>query len=370
MSDTKTYIVTGGAGFVGSNLCAALAKREAGCHLIVIDDLSLGSVANLVEAFARQGLPPFNGEVIARPFWDVPWGELLGGVGGIKGGVGGGVEGDGRVGAVFHEAAITDTTVMDEPLMMRVNAEKSEMLMRACAERRVPLVYASSAATYGTPAQARERRPFPLSAAGSPSNVYGFSKWIMERNHERVARDFAAARRGESGGVPWIVGLRYFNVFGPGESRKGKMASMVYQLAQQMLRGERPRVFVDGSQARDQVHVDDVVGCTLAAAGLGVGTGEKATAPRDPEPGVYNVGSGVTTSFNQIVAALRVGLKISEAERPTEYFEMPASVRAFYQDYTCADVSQTRAGLGWSPAFKPELVIAEYAKRMLEELKA
>ncbi len=354
MAETKTYIVTGGAGFVGSNLCAALAAREPSCELIVVDDFRSGSFANLVEAFARRGLPAFSGEVIARPFWEVAWRGLLGGL-----------DGGARAAAVFHEAAITDTTVADEPEMMLVNAQKSETLMRECAERGVPLVYASSAATYGTPPQARERRPFPLGAAGSPSNVYGFSKWIMEKNHERVARDFAAA----GAGAPWIVGLRYFNVFGPGESRKGKMASMVFQLAQQMLRGERPRVFVDGSQARDQVYVEDVVGCTLAAAGLGVGAGGQSAARRDPKPGVYNVGSGVTTSFNQIVAALRVGLKISEAERPTEYFEMPASVRAFYQDYTCADVSETKAGLGWSPAWRPEEAIAEYAKRMLAEVK-
>lgn len=350
MAESNSYIVTGGAGFVGSNLCAALAARDPGCRLVVIDDFRSGSFANIVEAFSRRGLAPFGGEVIARPFWSVEWRDLLGGV-----------ASGARAAAVFHEAAITDTTVMNEPEMMLVNAEKSEILMRACAERGVPLVYASSAATYGTPVQARERRPFPLSAAGSPSNVYGFSKWIMEKNHERIARDFASA----GSGVPWIVGLRYFNVFGPGESRKGKMASMVYQLAQQMLGGERPRVFVDGSQARDQVYVEDVVGCTMAAAGLGMGPG----ARRDPKPGVYNVGSGVTTSFNQIVAALRLGLKISDTEMPTEYFEMPSSVRAFYQDYTCADVSETKAGLGWSPAWKPEEAIAEYAKRMLAEMK-
>lgn len=354
MAEHKTYIVTGGAGFVGSNLCAALARREPSCRLVVIDDFRSGSFANLVEAFARARLPAFRGEVVARPFWDIAWRDLLGGI----------VD-EPRVSAVFHEAAITDTTVMNEPEMMLVNAEKSEVLVRSCAERGVPLVYASSAATYGTPPQAGERRPFPLDAAGSPSNVYGFSKWMMECGHRRVAQDFLAA----GSGVPWIVGLRYFNVFGPGESRKGKMASMVFQLAQQLLRGERPRVFVDGSQARDQVYVDDVVGCTMAAAGLGVGTGVAGGARSVPKPGVYNVGSGVPTSFNQIVAALRAGLEISDSDRSTEYFEMPASVRAFYQDYTCADLSETASGLGWSPAWKPEEAIAEYAKQMLEELK-
>ena len=333
---TKTFVITGGAGFVGSNLAAALAKRFPGADLVVVDDFRSGSFANLVEAFSRSSLPPFAGRVIAGLFAAVDWEAILR---------------DREVAAVFHEAAITDTTVTNEPEMLRVNAEASETLMRACARAHVPLVYASSAATYGTPAEAGDRRPFPLAAAGSPSNVYGFSKWVMECNHRRVA--------GVSGEPPWIVGLRYFNVFGPGESRKGKMSSMIYQLAQQMLTGKRPRLFADGSQARDQVYIEDVVECTLAAAGLG--------ELKRPAPGVYNVGSGVATSFNDIGAALRRGLGLAEGELPTEFFEMPPSVRAFYQDYTCADLSETQRGLGWRPRWKPFDAVAHYASILKSE---
>jgi len=251
---------------------------------------------------------------------------------------------------VFHLAAITDTTVMDEAEMIRENAGGFRRLLESAAVISDPdqpcrVVYASSAATYGNPPQTRDRVPFPEAAAGKPNNVYGFSKVVMESIH----RDFAAV-----GQTPPVVGLRYFNVYGPGESRKGKMASMVYQLAMQILEGKRPRLFEDGSQARDQVHVDDVVDCTMAAAGLG--------AKRDPMPGVYNLGSGVATSFNQIVEALRSALGLSERERPTEFFQMPASIRAFYQDYTCADMSRARQALGWSPKRRPAEAIADYGR--------
>jgi len=338
MPDRPTYIVTGGAGFVGSGLVAALLARRPRPHVVVIDNFRSGSYANIVEACQRRGVGPFGGEVLAESVPEVAWARLLERV---------------RPGAVFHLAAITDTTVADEALMMRENTGGFDALLVHAAELEVPVVYASSAATYGTPAQTARRVPFPTDAAGSPSNVYGFSKWVMEGQHRR----FAGLRADAGKPAPWIVGLRYFNVFGPGEARKGKMASMVLQLAQQMLSGKRPRLFAGGDQARDQVYVDDVVACTMAAAGLGEG-GE---TPSRPTPGVYNLGSGVATSFNQIVAALRPALGCNEAALPTEYFEMPAAIRAFYQDYTCADMAETAKGLAWRPHWTPLDAIAAYA---------
>jgi ADP-L-glycero-D-manno-heptose 6-epimerase len=134
---------------------------------------------------------------------------------------------------VFHLGAITDTTLSDEAEMVRENVGGFREMMQVCAWRGIPLVYASSAAVYGTPPQARDGAPFPVEAAGKPSNVYGFSKWLMEQEHRRFVED---AANGVDAASPLIVGLRYFNVFGPGEARKGKMASMVYQLAGQLLR--------------------------------------------------------------------------------------------------------------------------------------
>jgi ADP-L-glycero-D-manno-heptose 6-epimerase len=276
MAGTPTYIVTGGAGFIGANLIATLLSRSPRPRIVIADNFRSGSFANITDACRSVG--PFDGEIIPHASPDIDWHWLIA---------------SRSPAAVFHIGAITDTTLADEQAMLRENVTRFDEMMLACADARIPLVYASSAATYGTPPQARDRVPFPVDAAGTPNNVYGFSKWLMECEHRR----FAAGRKE----TPWIVGLRYFNVFGPHEARKGKMASMVYQLATQMLAGKRPRLFADGSQARDQVYIDDVVDCTLAGAGLSEG----GRARKDPTPGVYNLGSGIATSFNQIVAALR-----------------------------------------------------------------
>ena len=330
MQEGPVFIVTGGAGFVGSNLCAALCRRDKTAQLIVVDDFRTGSFANLVEAFDRAGLGNFTHRIEATCYSRVDWPALIA---------------MHRPAAIFHLGAITDTTVMDEAEMLRVNTSGFVPLLHACLNSDTRLVYASSAATYGSPREGIEKRPFPVSAAGKPNNVYGFSKWLMESEHRRIAGD-----------SPLVVGLRYFNVFGPGEARKGKMASMAYQLARQMLEGKRPRVFTPGDQARDQVYVGDVVDCTMAAAGLG----ERAQV----RGGVYNLGSGVVTSFAQIADAMREGLGWSAADRPTEFFDMPASIRAFYQDYTCADMTATRDGLGWTPRHTPTKAMVQYAKML------
>jgi len=336
---TECYVVTGGAGFVGSNLCCALAARAARraeeIDLIVIDDFRSGSFANLVEAFEREGDERFRGEVVAGSVGEIDWESLI----------------DARSPrAVFHLGAITDTTVSDEREMLEVNTETFGPMLEACVEASVPLVYASSAATYGSPPQADARVPFPLGAAGAPNNVYGFSKWLMECEHRRVLGDARDAGKP----FPHVVGLRYFNVFGPGESRKHHMASMVHQLATQILDGGRPRIFTDGEQARDQIPVMDVVACTMAAAGI---DNDHAVVP-----GVYNLGSGRATTYNEIVEAIRSPLGMSEADRPTEYFDMPAHVRTFYQDYTCADMSETERGLGWTPSVDPLAAMGDYAQ--------
>ena len=327
---TSTYIVTGGAGFIGSNLVAELLRREPGAHIMVIDDFRSGSFANIVEACQRKGVAPFTGEVFAEAVADLNLQPAIEGL---------------APNAVFHLAAITDTTVADEKKMIHDNTESFGDMIQACAAARIPLVYASSAATYGSPRH--NHKPFPLLLAGSPNNVYGFSKWLMELEHARIAADVAE----ESGSQPHVVGLRYFNVFGPGEHRKGRMASMVHQLAIQVLRGGSPRLFRDGSQSRDQIYVDDVVDCTIAAA-----------APR-AKPGVYNLGSGRATSFNDIAGAILATLA---ASRTIEYFDMPTHIRQFYQDFTCADLTETSRGLQWTPAHEPLAAMRSYVQYLAE----
>jgi ADP-L-glycero-D-manno-heptose 6-epimerase len=328
--NAPTYIVTGGAGFVGSNLVAELLRRSPLAHVMVIDDFRSGSFANIVEACQRKGVGPFRGEVFAESVADLNLQPAIEGL---------------EPTAVFHLAAITDTTVDDERKMIHDNTESVGDMIQACAAARIPLVYASSAATYGSPVH--NRQPFHTALAGSPNNVYGFSKWLMELEHARIATDFAA----EHARHPHVVGLRYFNVFGPGEHRKGKMASMVYQLAVQILRGQIPRLFRDGTQSRDQIFVDDVVDCTIAAAGANV------------TPGVYNLGSGAPTSFIDIVQVIFATLGTSTR---IELFDMPPRIRRFYQDFTCADMAATAQGLHWKPSHAPLDAMRAYVAFLAE----
>ncbi len=316
------YLITGGAGFIGSNLVRALQQREPGAELLIVDDMRTGTFANL--SIEGEGGWSYRGDFIARPLGEVEIAEVIDGF---------------EPHVVFHEASITDTTVEDEAAMIRDNVEPFEELIAACFSAGVRLVWASSAATYGIAANgaAGDQRPFRLEDAGHPANVYGFSKWVMENLHRR------ASQRDKK--FP-IVGLRYFNVFGPGESNKAHMASMIRKLAVGMIRGERPRIFAGGEQARDHVHVEDVVACTLAAA------------EPDARPGIYNVGTGVATSFNEVVAAINQSLG---TRLEPEYIENPY---AFYQSYTCADLSQTRKGLKWEPGVEMSEAIRRYVQAL------
>ena len=313
-------LITGGAGFIGSNLVRRLQNDYPAAELVVIDDFRAGSFENLTGGAAPGD--GFRGELIARPLHEVELDELIE---------------DFQPEVIFHEASITDTTVTDQGQMLRDNVEPFDLLLDIAVETGVKLVWASSAATYGRSANgaAEARRPFALADAGRPANVYGFSKWAMENLHRRTMARWPQAH---------VVGLRYFNVFGPGEEHKGPMASMIQQLAGQMLDGRRPRIFHDGEQARDQVYVTDVVEATMAAAA------DEAVS------GIYNIGAGRTTSFNQIVAALNEAL---ETDLDPDYFDNPYK---FYQDYTLADLAETATGLNWSPRYEPQEAIVEYAR--------
>lgn len=318
----KKVIVTGGTGFVGSNLVWKLQKSVPGVQIVVIDDFRTGTFANLV--CPACDLNGFGGQVIGRSLRDLDLADFICDFG---------------PDVIFHEASITDTTVSDEAQMIRDNVEPFQVLVDTAVKQGIKLVWASSAATYGIEANGAmiARRSFGLEDAGHPANVYGFSKWVMENIQRRSLTENPSAH---------LVGLRYFNVFGPGEQNKGHMASMIYQLAQQMLKGNRPRIFADGQQARDQVYVSDVVDATIAAAS------DNATS------GIYNVGSGGATTFNQIVAALNEAIGTNYEP---DYFDNPYS---FYQDYTCADLSETKVGIGWQPTCDVYRSIVEYGRML------
>ena len=295
-------IVTGGAGFIGSNLVLALQAQDSAAALTVIDDFSSADFKNL------RG---FKGDVIAMPCEDCDLDYLLGGE---------------EIGLVYHLASITDTTVTDQRTMVERNVEGFRNMLSFAASKGASVVYASSAATYGQVDGVMREDQEP-----APANVYGFSKVILDN----IAAEYAAR------GVR-VAGVRYFNVYGPNEAHKGKMASMVYQLYQQVKRGEQPRVFREGQHKRDFVYVKDAVKGTMLA-------GEQRAS------GVFNIGSGSATSFNEIINY--IGQALGQELQP-EYIDNP--YEAFYQNHTEADLGHSMKDLGYQPDWLPALGVADY----------
>ena len=296
----KKYLVTGGAGFIGSNIAKTLEAQ--GHEVTVLDDFSKnGHFKNLIG---------FKGDVITADLFEYMPTDMY-------------------FDAIFHEAAITDTTVMDQKAMMEQNVEAFKNRLSFAAENEIKkVVYASSAATYGNgPVPNVETQPT------HPENVYGFSKAIMDN----VARQFA-----EDNNDMTIIGLRYFNVYGPGEYYKGKMASMVYQLYNQMKAGKRPRVFKNGEQQRDFVYVKDIVKINLCALNNG------------KETGVYNAATGVPRDYNAIIRCLNKELGTN---LEPEYIDNPYP---FFQLKTQADITKSKEKLGYEPDYSLEAGIADY----------
>jgi ADP-L-glycero-D-manno-heptose 6-epimerase len=283
-------LVTGGAGFIGSNLASQLVS--AGHEVVVADDFSSAHWSNLVG---------FRGEVLTV--------DVAGDVSSLRG--------RNPFEVIFHQASITDTTVLDQRKMMLNNVEGFRNILKLAQEWKSRVIWAGSASVYG-----RGKAPNRESAAPGPLNVYGYSKLAMERLAEQYNEKLSRP----------AIGLRYFNVYGPSEDHKGKFASMIHQLAKQMRAGKRPRVFTAGEQRRDFVYIDDVVRANINAI-------------KSTQGGVFNVGSGKSWTFNEVVAELNRALKTNLAP---EYFDNPYS---FTQDRTEADLTESRRGLGYEPKF-------------------
>ncbi|PYJ36928.1 MAG: ADP-glyceromanno-heptose 6-epimerase [Verrucomicrobia bacterium] len=306
---TPNLIVTGGAGFIGSNLTLALQEKFPEAHLTVIDDFRSGNFKNLAG---------YRGDFVAQNLATVDWQEQFG---------------TEKFDAIFHLASITDTTLHDQFVQVHDNVESFRRLLNFARPTKTRVIYASSASTYGAVTQASVE-----SNGAAPANVYSFSKVIMDNIAMRSAQE----------NPDWlIIGLRYFNVYGPREAHKGVPASMVYHLAQQMKSGQRPRIFKHGEQKRDFVYVKDAVEGSIRAL-------DAQTS------GIYNLGTGQARSFNELIDVLNKCLGTNF--RP-DYIDNP---HAHYQNFTQADLTNARSALGYEPRFPLEEGVRDYMQWLYE----
>ncbi len=315
----KTILITGGAGFIGSNLAFWFQENFPDAKVVVFDLFRTGETfanGNLKSFGHYKNLKGFRGEIISG---DITKKEDLARLE------------DFSFDYIFHEAAISDTTVYDQKIMIDTNLNAFKDLLKMAQRMGAAMIYASSGATYGN-------APAPQTVGREdPANIYGFSKLAMDH----LAYDWM--KRSD---LP-IVGLRYFNVYGPREFFKNRTASMVLQFGHQILAGKNPRLF-EGSDKilRDFIYIDDVIQANI-----------KACEPK--RSGVYNVGTGKARSFQDIVDILQKELG---TDLPCEYIPNPYIGQ--YQFFTQADIEPTREYLG----YEPEVSLEEGIRRYLPEI--
>jgi len=293
------HIVTGGAGFIGSNLVRMLIEHT-GDDVVVVDDLSDGhKFVNIADLAIADYLD--KGDFIERLQTDAGF---------AKG-----------VSSILHQGACSITTEWDGEYMMRNNFEYSKHLLHHCQEHKIPFIYASSAAVYGGASEFAESPDNEL-----PLNVYGYSKLLFDQYVRRLKKPQSQ-----------IVGLRYFNVYGPREQHKGSMASVAFHFNSQVLSDGELRLFAgsggygDGEQQRDFVFVDDV--CRVNLWFL----------DHPGIHGIFNCGSGKAQTFNDVANAVIAW----HGRGAIRYIPFPEGLKDAYQSYTQADLEQLRsAGCG------------------------
>lgn len=296
-------IVTGGAGFIGSNIVKQL-NQLGRTDIIVVDDLTEGSrFKNLGDSIIADYLDKDeflelieNNKEIAK-----------------------------KIDVVFHQGANSTTTDWQGKAMLANNFTYSKKVLHHCLEREIPFIYASSAAIYGGGEIFKEEPIFE-----APLNVYGYSKLIFDQYVRRLLPQITSQ----------VVGLRYFNVYGPREQHKGSMASVAFHLNNQAQQDGMIKLFEgydgyeDGGQRRDFVYVDDVVNVNLWFA-------------QHPDiSGIFNVGTGRSQPFNDIAKAIQ---KVHPHAK-LHYIPFPDHLKGHYQSFTEADISALRA-VGYEAPF-------------------
>jgi ADP-L-glycero-D-manno-heptose 6-epimerase len=306
-------VVTGAAGFIGSNIIKGLNARGID-DIIAVDDLTHG------DKFRNLADLQIADYVDADDFYDLF------------------AEGAyGQVEAIFHEGACSDTMELDGKYMMDNNYTLSCELFHACQDQGTRLIYASSAATYGGSDTFRESPEFE-----KPLNVYGYSKLLFD---QRLRRELGARFEGAS---TQVAGFRYFNVYGPREQHKGRMASVAFHQFNQFQAEGKVKLFGEyggygpGGQMRDFVFIDDVVAVNLWFL------------DHPEQSGIFNLGTGKAQPFNDVAIAvvntLREGqnaapLSLEDAARGglIDYIGFPPALVGKYQSYTQADLGALRA---------------------------
>ena len=324
------YIVTGGAGFIGSNLV-----HELNAHGIT-DILVVDNFAN-VKKFRNLYGARYVDYMDKREF---------------RRAIGENALGVGKIEAILHQGACSNTLEDDGVYMMDNNFQYTKEVLAFAIRFGVPLVFASTAAVYGlsgpghfTPTIENER----------PLNIYGFSKLVFDN----YFRNQLALDR-----VPiTAVGLRYFNVYGPREQHKGRMASVIHHFSKQMKETGKVRLFAgsggygDGEQRRDFVYVRDLARMNMFFAQIGPYAPEAGQAPKTYR-GVVNAGTGVSRSFNDVARALMA----VHGKAAIEYIPFPADLEGRYQHFTEADLTGLRElGCDLKPTALEEGIVETYA---------
>ena len=312
----KTILITGGAGFIGSSLAFYFQENHPDAKVVILDAFRSGetlSNGNLKSFGHFKNLIGFKGEIISGDINDKKLLQTL--------------QTNYKFDYIFHEAAISDTTALEQDLMIKTNVNAYKDLLDLAVAHNANMIYASSAATYGDAASPQRV------GREAPQNVYGFSKLSMDYLSREYMKTVNIS----------IVGLRYFNVYGPREYFKNTTASMVLQFGHQILAGKNPRLF-EGSDKilRDFIFIEDIIQANI-----------KAMKPK--ESGIYNVGTGKARSFQDIVDILQRELGTSLI---CEYIPNPFVGR--YQFHTEADITESIEGLGYAPAYEMEDGIKAY----------
>ncbi|MDR1367431.1 MAG: ADP-glyceromanno-heptose 6-epimerase [Candidatus Accumulibacter sp.] len=325
------YIVTGAAGFIGSNIVKALNDRGIE-NILAVDNLTRS------EKFRNLTDCEIQDYIDKQAFLDA----LLSG------------RFDGKVAAFFHEGACSDTMESDGRYIMENNYHYSLSILDWCMGEKVPLLYASSAATYGGSGVFREER-----VCECPLNIYAYSKFLFDQ----VVRKRLVEADSQ------IIGFRYFNVYGPREAQKGRMASVVFHHYNQLRALGKVKLFegcdgyADGGQMRDFIHVDDAVKVNLFFL------------DHPDKSGIFNVGTGRAQSFNELAVAnintvrafsneTKLSLEEIRKHGVIEYIPFPETLKKKYQSFTQADLTRLREAGYDAPFDDVEAGVARYVRWM------